>query len=453
MNHENKNLEMGRDEMNLVEFPITLLAKRQEPGTRTIKFADTIAGEKDKPIKREWTVTGSDEFGLPLAIDNDVLLAIMLMGKNNNFENRTIHFSRYKLCKIMGWDIDGRAYRRIEDALDRLKGVSVKAKNAFWDNERKAYVTTNFGIIDNYELLDSSKAGPAGQESFPFSYVNLNEVIFKSIKAGYIKSLDAKVYFGFESAITKKLFRYLDKKRYDGKKKFEINIYALAYHHIGFDSDTYKYASKIKEKLNTAHRELIEIGFIKSAEYQKTSDGSTEKVVYVFGKKGELLEPVREQEREEGPPEEELLRRLQETGISGKVAEQLLREYPQDLIEKQLEALPYRKAADAPAVLIASIQGEWALPPKYLEKVKEEDVREREREERGEEERVKAERRRRIERYISSLSKDELVELTKEARGLLMDEGGALFREREVPDHMLKAYIHMAVESRLGVER
>ena len=41
--------------------------------------------------------------------------------------------------------------------------------------------------------------------------------IFESIKAEYIKSLDMKVYFKLESAITKRLYSYLDKKRYGNK--------------------------------------------------------------------------------------------------------------------------------------------------------------------------------------------------------------------------------------------
>lgn len=72
MRQKEPALEIGKDEMNLVEYPITLLSKRHESKTKTIEFSDTITGDGGKLIKREWIVTGSDKYGLPLAQYNDV---------------------------------------------------------------------------------------------------------------------------------------------------------------------------------------------------------------------------------------------------------------------------------------------------------------------------------------------------------------------------------------------
>ena len=47
----------------------------------------------------------------------------------------------------MGWKPDGRSYTRLEGALDRLKTVSIKAENAFWDNAARRYITVAFGIL------------------------------------------------------------------------------------------------------------------------------------------------------------------------------------------------------------------------------------------------------------------------------------------------------------------
>ncbi len=78
-------IPMGKDEMNLVEFPITLLSKRDLKKVKTLEFSDTIYGEGNKIMKREWIVTGSDKFGLPLADDNDVLLCYITDRKRNRF--------------------------------------------------------------------------------------------------------------------------------------------------------------------------------------------------------------------------------------------------------------------------------------------------------------------------------------------------------------------------------
>lgn len=448
--------ETGKDEMNLVEFPITLLSKRHESEEKTIEFYDTITGKGGAPTKRQWTVTGSDKYGLPLAQDNDVLLALLLVGKKQKFSSKKIHFSRYRLLKIMGMKTgQGSNYKRIEEALDRLMGVRIKAKNAFWDNERKGYVTKAFGIIESYELFDSSVPKAITQDSFPFSYVNLNDELFESIKAGYIKSIDAGIYFKLNSAIAKRLYRYLDKKRYDGKRMFEIDLFTLAHTHIGFDRDTYKYGSLIKNKLNPAHQELIDTGFLKSVAYKETADKTSEKVIYTFGKKAEIPEPARtepaisDQEEHLDELPGDLLNELLGIGIDQKVAEQILREYPEEAVREQIEALPHRRAEDPPAVLIASIRGNWTMPGSYMGKQRSDRQEASELEKRRQEEKQKAEHRERIEKHKDSLSREELAELTRQARELAKKEGGTYYREREVPLYVISGYLHGLIEKRL----
>lgn len=457
MKQKDESLQTGKDEMNLVEYPITLLSKRHESAVKTLKFSDTIIGEQGEFVKREWTVTGSDEYGLPLAQDNDVLLALLAIGKEQGFKSRKIFFSRYRLCKIMGWRDEGKSYNRIEGTLDRFKGLSIKASNAFWDNQRKANVTMNFGIIDNYELFDSSKPRISKQDTFPFSYVNLNEVVYESIKAGYIKSIDLKTYYKLESSITKRLYRYLDKKRYDSKRKYQINLFTLAETHVGLQKT--KYASQIKQQLKPAHEELIKAGFLKSAEYQKTSDGTSEKVIYTFGKKAELVEqesaPAEKGKQiSSEPPAREsdpLLAKLLEIGVTRAMAEQILKEYSREIIQSQVDALPHREAKDRPAALVSSIRDGWTLPGSYQEVIQ--------RKKRDEEERLlqeqkksqEAELKSRVEDYLSKLSEDEMAELRGEAMEMARNEGNALFRDRKLSEHVIRGYICVIVEKRLKV--
>lgn len=443
---------IGKDEMNLVEFPITLLAKRHDPKIKTLEFSDTIEGENGKPVKRVWTVTGSDKFGLPLAQDNDFLLGIMAIAKESNFSSPTIYFSRYRLLEIMGLDTKaGSNYNRAEDSLDRLSGVRIKAVNGFWDNERKSYVTVNFGIIDSYALYDSHK--PAGQPGLPFNSVDLNKYFYQSILAGYIKSLDLSKYYGLESALAKRLYRYLDKKAYR-KKKFEIGLFALAGVHLGLK--LCKYASQIKQQLNPAHAELINAGFLKGAEYQKTSDGKSEKVIYYFGShRAELTEgapagPVKGLNNAYTLPlDAELLARLIEIGVTRKIAEQILLEYPLEAVRAQVEALPHRKAEDAPAALVSSIMNDWSLPAS-LKKRKQSLARaEAEKQQKELEKQQKEEHRTRLQEYLSALAGEELAELTRQARDLAGQEYGALFPGREIPEYQVTGYLHILAEERL----
>ncbi len=466
MKQNDETRKIGKDEMNLVEFPITLLSKRKSPGSNVLEFTDTITGEDGTLVKREWTVSGSEKYGLPLAIDNDVLLALLVIGKESNFSSPVINFSRYRLLKIMGLETDaGSNYKRMEDMFDRLTGVRIKSKNAFWDNERKAYVSVNVGIFDEYQIYEGKpKKGTHMQENLPLSFVRLNNTLYQSIKAGYIKSLEVDIYFTLKSSIAKRLYRYLDKKRYDGKRKFEMNLYALAYVHIGFDDETYKFASKIKEKLDPAHEELLVAGFLKSAEYQTTADGTSEKVIYTFGRKPELAEKnsvPAEAPHEETPDKktevaDALLEALAEVGVTRKVAEQIAREHPRDAIQSQIEALHYRDAVDPAAVLVASIQDNWNYPAAYKthkKKAKSAAQKEKDLQNKISEEREKTERRERIENHISALSDLERATLVKEARELARRESGSMFRNREIPECIVKAYLHILAEKNLETER
>ena len=455
MKKVDEELRAGKDEMNLVEYPITLLSRRHESEIKTIEFSDTITGEKGKIIKREWVVTGSDKYGLPLAQDNDVLLALLALGKEQGLESKKIHFSRYRLCQIMGWKLGGTNYRRIEETLNRFGGVHIFAKNALWDNKKKSYVTMGFGIIDDFYLYDSPRY--TGQEPFPFSYVNLGEVLYESIKAGYIKNLDLKAYYALESSVTKRLYRYLDKKRYDGKKKFEINIFSLAETHLGLQKT--KYASQIKEKLDTAHEELIKAGFLKSVEYQKTSDGSSEKVIYTFGKKTELAESdaVSPGKKEKASPEapaqvdDPLLARLLEIGVTRAMARKIFKEFSREVIQAQVDALPHRDAKDRPAALISAIREGWSLPGAFQEAEARKKRDEEEEQLRKQEKCREAELKSRVAEYLAKLSDDEMAELRKEAAEMAMGEGNVLFRDRKISENVIRGYVHDIVVKRLTV--
>ena len=127
-------IRLGRDEMNLSEFPFAVLSKLAPNDVTTLEFYDEIRTGEGKMVARKWIVTGTEKYGLPTATDEEVYIALMEVTKEQGFESRTVPITRYDLISRMGWKPDGRSYTRLEAALDRLKTVSIKAENAFWDN-------------------------------------------------------------------------------------------------------------------------------------------------------------------------------------------------------------------------------------------------------------------------------------------------------------------------------
>lgn len=359
-------MRVGRDEMNLAEFPFALLADRHPKGLDTVIFTDTVAGPGGEQVERIWTVAGSEEFGLPLASDELVYVALMEVTKEQGFQNRTIYITRYDLIKRLGWPDKGGSYKRLQRALDRLLGVTIKAERAFWDNKKKRYVDVGFHVIDDYAIYDEQpgRKARAGKRRLPYSYVSWNQVIFASFRSGYIKHLDTAFFFSLRSALSRRLYRYLDKKRYDGKPAFRIGLSKLAFEKLGMSRNYYP--SHIKQELARAHEELMQHGFLRDVAYQPRRGRQDDLVVYRFTARKYMVEkkPAKATEYDE------LVEQLAAEGVTRSVAEELVAEYGEEA-RVQLKYLPFRAPRDAAAMLVESIKGRWEPPASYLQVRKE----------------------------------------------------------------------------------
>jgi hypothetical protein len=395
---------VGRDEMNLAEFPFALLSDRAPEGFTTVKFEDTVEGKDGKLVRRAWTVTGGEQFGLPVAGDEQVYVALMEISKESGFDQRTVPLTRYDLIKRLGWAHKGDSYRRLHDSLDRLLAVTIKAERAFWDKAAQRYVDVGFHIIDDYALYDEapgrkrsrSQAEPAAQASLPLSFVTWNQVIFRSMRAGNIKQLDTTFYFSLRSSLSRRLYRYLDKKRYDGKGAFRIGMKKLAFEKLGMSRNYYP--SHIRQELQRAHEELTEAGFLRGVHYV-TARGATEPVVvYYFTTRDDPLasEPLPLPGDDELDPLPETLedqrQALLDIGVTPAVARQLVDEFG-DEVRLQLAYLSYRGAQDPPAVIVEAVRAKWEPPASYL-KAQAEERRRLENQQKRQEEETEAEQAR-----------------------------------------------------------
>ena len=72
-----KQPPLGKDELNLAEFPIALLGEKAPAGVRTLEFKDQIFDNgKRKLLNRKLTIEGSETYGLPTAKDDEVILGL-----------------------------------------------------------------------------------------------------------------------------------------------------------------------------------------------------------------------------------------------------------------------------------------------------------------------------------------------------------------------------------------
>ncbi|TWU21415.1 Replication initiator protein A [Bythopirellula polymerisocia] len=224
----------GKDEMNLVEFPFGPISNTR---VKTMEVEhETFDRTLKRPVARKMLITGSDAFGLPRPIDDQVLVGMKLLTHEAGYQSRRVDFSRYYLCKSIGWPPDGRAYRRLEESFDRIAGTTLKFKNAWWDKGEQEWKSKTFHLIEEVNLcsrdrLDRARAASGSAEQRLCSFV-WTEVIWKSFQDGFIKTLNMELFRkigqGRRREVPLRLFRILDKRfHHNPVAKFDLRRLAV----------------------------------------------------------------------------------------------------------------------------------------------------------------------------------------------------------------------------------
>lgn len=373
-----ENAPSFKDELNLAEFPIAALTDRVPDGQSTLVFEDHLEQRDGPPIVRRLSISGHGKLGLPVALDDQVIVGlIQLTKRHNNFTDPRVHFSRYELIELLGWPQDGHSYRRIEEALNRWVGVVLSYENAWWDNDEKSWVDETFHIIDNVSLYDRERAMKAsaakGKRPKPLSSFRWNEVMFRSFQANNLKQLDLEFYLDLRLPTSKRLYRFLD-KRFFQRERVDFDLRVLACEHVGMSRE---YApTELKRRLRPALEELEKSGFLEPL-------GENEKYVNVEKGKWRILfvrGPRRRAEEESARSlntAEALQRELTERQVHYQVARDLVAKHPLDRIRAKIEVFDWLKEHSEQRVLrnpagylVASIRDDYATPEDFVPKMK-----------------------------------------------------------------------------------
>lgn len=291
----------GKDEMNLAEFPFASLRNRGDK-RKALIYEGWVTDANGNRYKQKWITQGGSLVGLPNEFDERVFIALLALTAEQGFETRRVDFSLYQIVDIMGLTRSKRTYEYLENSLERLLAATFSSQQAFWDHEKEERITTSrgFHLIDEYWLRYKEVDREVAEEEGVPAYLLWNEVIWKSFRAGYIKNLDLELFFSLESPISRRLYRFLDKRmRY--QDEYEIDIFDLA-GRLGMVR--YKYPSKVMEKLQRGLDELTERRFLRSAELVKK--GKYTRLHFVRDAESALVEPppssVAEQPDEQPDP-------------------------------------------------------------------------------------------------------------------------------------------------------
>lgn len=403
----------GRDEMNLAEFPLALLTDRAPQGQKTLLYAH--------PHGR-LIITGSDAFGLPTAADTDVLIGLVQLTRlRNNFTDPKVHFTRYELLRLLHWPDESKYYRRLDDSLNRWVGVTLHYDNTWWDNRSKRYMSAKLHILESV-IVDDEKSRRRRRGGLPSSSFTWNKTFIESCQADNLKRLDLELYFGFRSAVTKRIFRFLDKRFYL-RPEWIFDLKEFAFEHVGLSRNYASNAGKIKEKLQAALEELEGNGFLepltREERYGREGRDWTIRLVRRLDHPAEELAEDQEAEAQavevlaaeaqavqarlvfepDSPAVElpEAARELISRGVTQTTALKIVEQHPAEKISAKIEVFDWlvgrqdRRLRESPAgYLVKSIVDDYAIPKGFEPRAvrdRREEAERRERQRQAEEQR------------------------------------------------------------------
>ena len=170
--------------------------------TLSTKPDKTIWNWKSKDGSREVTVTPS-VLGRATQFDKDVLIYVVsqmteaLNRERPDAKNRTVRFTVYDYLVSTNKPTGGKEYQRIELAMERLRGTSIKT-NIKTGGQR---VKEGFGLINRWKIVEKSP----DDERMIAVEVELSEWLFNAVQAHEVLTLHPD-YFRLRKPLERRLY-------------------------------------------------------------------------------------------------------------------------------------------------------------------------------------------------------------------------------------------------------
>lgn len=274
LNQEEKKVK-GKYELSLSEFPVTILSKTKTDKA-FIEYRDTIVGKNNETVERIWRVYPDAKWGFGTASTFSSLYELFQIWKEQGFRTKTITFgSLYSFSKRKGIIPTNTSYATLKKDLRCLTGLVIEAKNAFWDNEKRAYVDAYFHLFEKVRFY---KENQFGQATLNFSYIEASDELFGSVVTNslLVTEFDSRFFHSLKPT-EQRLALYLSKMlRNQGVHKRDIEKLAEQL------PLTTKLKKKIKQQLKEASQGLLDKEFklLERFDFEKSATGHNENIVF-----------------------------------------------------------------------------------------------------------------------------------------------------------------------------
>ena len=343
-------------EINLEEAPLFMLQKSEQGGEDIIESRSVVVTREGHRMEQYWRVTAHRDFGLPGAVDEHVFIAVMQLVQRRGGmpPDGRITFTLYELLEILGKTHGGKNYDELRDSLDRIASTNVYAENAFYSLADEDFKSHRFHLWDVTFRKKKRKGRASEHHTLKFG-----DVLASSFAAGYLKSLDANFYNSLKKDLARSLYRLVDAKR---KKRLSWSVDLQQLRQMVSMPPSYRYASKIKEKLLPAHEELRQRGYLDRAEIEEIGRGRDKRHVVHYRVSPAFVRDRTDTKEDLTEPQRYTADALTAHGVWAETACDLVLKHGPDHCLYYVELLPYQKGVrDAGAWLRKYIENGWPL--------------------------------------------------------------------------------------------
>jgi plasmid replication initiation protein len=223
-----------KDDIASMEHPIFSLSKKKDLRNLEYKSGDLTV-----------TIKPTTD-GLPTIFDKDILLycGSVLMEEVNkgNIPPKTLRISSHDLLVATNRNTNGDGYKRLKQALDRLKGVSVKTNV----KTNKREMTSAFGLIESYNIVESSRV----KKRMVKLEIRLSDWFYNSILGKEVLTIN-RDYFRLGKALERRLYEIA--RKYCGRQDaWQIGLVKLK-EKVGSTSHLDKFRYFIREIAKSDH--------------------------------------------------------------------------------------------------------------------------------------------------------------------------------------------------------
>ena len=197
-----------KDDMGSMEHPIFSLATKPDKSVRNYEHNGV-----------KITVTPS-VLGLATIHDKDILIYCIsqLVAKQNAGSplHRTLHLKAYDLLVSTNRNTDGRGYKQLEAALDRLSGTRIKTNI----KTNELAIKEGFGLIDSWRIIRNTKS-----ERMSEIAINLSDWVFNAVLGREVLTLH-RDYFRLRKPLERRIYE-LGRKHCGKQDEWAISLELL----------------------------------------------------------------------------------------------------------------------------------------------------------------------------------------------------------------------------------